>query len=94
MILAVVAYAAPVIESIETGSSGGPVLKRSAARETGLLARTHTHAAALTIRFTFAFPYGHGSRIGVGIDIEAIVACFQDCESLVSLHRTGGGCGY
>src|SRR5882762_1549276 len=83
MIFPVVAHAAPVIEAVESGDAGNPVLQRSATRKTGLFLGTDAHAIPLSIGLALPLPDRDGSGVGAGIDVEAVVAALQDCERLV-----------
>jgi hypothetical protein len=83
VILAIVANAAPVVEAVEVGRTGGLMLERSASRKGRLMAGTQFHARALAIGFAFPFPNRDRSDVSIGIDVKAIVARFENREGLV-----------
>ena len=83
MIFAVIAHAAPVIETIEAGCAGHLILHGSAAGEGGLVSGFDFHSGTLAVGLALSAKYRDGGSVGVGINVKTIVAGLEDREGLI-----------
>ena len=83
VIFAVIAHAAPVIETIEAGCAGHLILHGSAAGEGGLVSGFDFHSGTLAVGLALSAKYRDGGSVGVGINVKTIVAGLEDREGLI-----------
>jgi hypothetical protein len=83
VVLTLEANAAPVIECIEAVGLGDFMLKRSSARETGLLARADAHCWPVAGCVAFTFADDNNGSVAIWIYVEAIFTWLLNGKSHV-----------